>query len=105
MKRNEVRIEKKLMVNLSDDGFDSLGLTNNLSRHGLCVNSGTAFPGQKELELSIAVPGGVFDLKGEVMWCKDSGDNESNTPESLGIRITHAPPGYLNYVEYIEHIY
>lgn len=104
MKRNEVRVEKKLMVNLSDDGYDCLGLTNNLSKYGMCVNSKTAFPDQKELELSIAVPSGVYDLKGEVIWCKDIGENENNTPEAIGIKITEAPPDYLNYVEYIRHI-
>lgn len=93
------------MVNLSDDGIDSLGLTHNLSKNGLRINSRIDFPGQKELELSIAVPGSFFDLKGEVMWCKKLGNRESDTPEAIGIKITEAPPGYLNYVEYIENIY
>jgi len=104
MKRNDVRVEKKLMVNLSDDGFDCLGLTNNLSKYGMCVNSKTAFSNQKEIELSIAVPSGVFDLKGEVMWCKNIGEIENNTPEAIGIKIIEAPPDYLNYVDYIRHI-
>lgn len=100
-KRLDNRLDKKLMVSFSDNGFDRLGLTENISRHGMCISSNSGLMERAEIMLSIAVPGEIFTLKGEVMWCKTS--EGKGAPESIGICITEAPEEYLNYVEYLKH--
>ncbi len=102
-KRKEERLQKKLMVSIDDEGADTLGLTNNISRYGMQVNSNKKLRAHHEILVSIAVPGEVFNLKGEVIWCKESGIRDDNIPDSIGIKITEAPPEYLNYIEYLKH--
>ncbi len=102
-KRKDERIQKRLMVNLYDEGADTLGLTNNISKHGMRVNSIKKLKEHREILVSIAVPGEVFNLTGEVMWCKESATKDDNIPESIGIKITEAPSEYLNYIEYLKH--
>jgi Tfp pilus assembly protein PilZ len=102
-KRKEDRVQKKLMVSIDDEGADTLGLTNNISKYGMRVNSNKKLKEHREILVSIAVPGEVFNLKGEVMWCNESATEDDNIPESIGIKIIEAPPEYLNYIEYIKH--
>lgn len=103
-KRKDKRVDKKLMVNLNDRGIDVLGLTRNLSKFGVCcVTSEIELPLHHEIIISIAVPGEIFNLKGEVVWCKRSGENGTTIPDAIGIRVTEAPSEYLNYIEFIKH--
>lgn len=102
-KRRNPRLDKKLMVSFDENGFNGLGLTSNISKDGLCIASEAEFPANAEVTVSIAVPGEVLDLKGEVIWCKESHDKEIDIFDIMGIKITEAPPEYLNYVEYIRH--
>ena len=104
MKRKRAqRVRKKLMVSFSDNGFDGLGMTENISREGMCVESDIEFPTHREIILSIAVPGEIFSLKGEVVWYKELGEKGVDVPDLLGIRLTETPPEYVNYIEYIRH--
>lgn len=91
------------MVSFSDNGFDGLGMTENISKKGMCVESDLEFPAHREIMLSIAVPGEIFTLKGEVVWNKESGERNDDVPDLMGIRLTETPPEYVNYVEYIRH--
>lgn len=103
-KRLDRRVDKKLMINLNNNGVDILGLTSNLSKHGMCcMTSEIELPKSHEIALSIAVPGEIFTLKGEVVWCKRSSENGGIIPDAIGIRITEAPSEYLNYIEFIKH--
>ena len=102
-KRRNPRLNKKLMVGFDDNGFNGLGLTSNISKDGLCIASNAEFPANVEVTVSIAVPDEVLDLKGEVIWCKEANDKEHDVSDIIGIRITEAPPEYLNYVEYVRH--
>ncbi len=101
--RKEERVKKKYMVNLIDEGVDALALTKDLSKSGINISAEVELPAKREITLSIAVPGEIFQVKGEVMWCKDSGDEKNNVPESIGIKIVEAPPEYLNFVEFLRH--
>jgi hypothetical protein len=101
-KRRVKRIRKKLMVGFSDNGFDGLAMTENISREGLCVESDIELPPHKEIILSVAVPGGIFNLRGEVVWYKSSGDIADDVPDLIGIRLTEIPAEYQDYVEYIR---
>jgi hypothetical protein len=91
------------MVSFNNEGFENLGLTKNISKEGVCIASEKELPSKTEVHISIAVPGEVLDLKGEVVWCKESSNDDDNVPDSIGIRITEAPPEYLNFVEYVKH--
>ncbi len=102
-KRRDKRIKKKLMVSYNEEGFEELGVTSDISRQGMCVASEKEVIPPKEIELSIAVPGDVFTLRGEVVWCKQSNDGETDIPDSMGIKIIEAPADYLNYVEFVKH--
>lgn len=102
-KRNDKRTRQKLIVSYSDNGFEHLGMSADLSKNGICISSDKGILEHREVTVSIAVPGEVLNLKGEVMWCKHSDDVKDSIPESIGIRITEAPAEYLNYVEYIKH--
>ena len=102
-KRRENRLNKKLMVSFDDEGFDTLGLTDNISKFGMRIDSNKMVPQHQEVIVSIAVPGEVFELKGEVMWCNEAEDQEDSIPDSIGIKITEAPAEYLNYIEYVKH--
>jgi len=90
------------MVSFSDAGFDGLGLTNNISEDGICLSSEIELSSQNEIELSIAVPGEIFHLKGRVMWCKESRNKHDSIPDDIGIKITDAPAEYSNYIEFIK---
>lgn len=102
-KRKEERVQKTLMVSIDDEGDDTLGLTNNISKYGMRVNSNKKMKEHHEILVSIAVPGEVFNLKGEVIWCNESATKDDNIPESIGIKIIEAPSEYLNYIEYVKH--
>ena len=91
------------MVNIDVEGADTLGLTNNISKYGMRVNSNKQLDQQCEILVSIAVPGEVFELKGEVIWCNEATSKDDNVPDSIGIKITEAPAEYLNYIEYVKH--
>jgi Tfp pilus assembly protein PilZ len=102
-KRNDKRVNKKFMVSFDEKGFDNLGLTENLSNRGLCIKTKKEIESSTEILLSIAVPGDIFNLKGEVVWCKGSENTSDAIPESIGIKITEAPAEYLNFVEFMKH--
>ena len=102
-KKRAQRVKKKLMVSFSDNGFDGLGMTENISGDGLCVESDIEFPTQHEIILSIAVPGEIFSLKGEVVWYKECRKKGVDIPDLMGIRLTDTPMEYVNYIEYIRH--
>ncbi len=102
-RRNDERIKKKLVVSFSDNGFAGLGMTSDLSKSGICVSVEQDFPAHSEILLSIAIPGDLFDLKGEVIWCSESGEKKTGIPDLMGIRLTEAPPEFINYVEYSRH--
>lgn len=101
--RREERLSKKLMISFRENGFDGLGLTLNISKCGMCIFSETNLPGHQEISLSIAVPGEIFNMKGEVMWCAASDSVEDTLPEHIGIKILEAPSDYINFVEFLRH--
>jgi hypothetical protein len=48
------------------------------------------------------VPGDILKIKGEVIWCRASHNNEHNIDDEIGIRITEAPPEYRDFIEYFQ---
>ena len=98
--RNEVRLENKLLVNIDQEGFESMGLTENISKTGMSVITTTELPIKSSVSLQIGVADDTFLLKGEVMWSKKSADSSSGNGSAVtGVKITEAPESYLKYVE------
>ncbi len=91
------------MISFRENGFDGLGLTLNISKYGMCIYSEANLPGNQELALSIAVPGEIYNMKGEVMWCGGKDRGAVDFPDHIGIKITEAPPEYINFVEFLRH--
>lgn len=98
--RNEVRLENKLLVNIDQEGFESMGLTENISRNGMSVITTEVLPINSVVSLQLGVEDETFMLKGEVMWSRESSGSSSDNGSALtGIKITEAPETYLKYVE------
>lgn len=98
--RNEVRLDKKLLVNIGKDGFESMGLTSNISKTGLFVATTEILPVDSEVSILLGVADETFNLKGKVMWSKESTDESTGEAGvATGIQIIDAPPQYLAFVD------
>lgn len=97
--RNEVRLENKLLVNIDQEGFESMGLTENISKNGMSLITTTILPVNSAVSLQIGIEDDTFLLKGEVMWSRESKESSGNGSALTGIKITEAPEPYLKYVE------
>lgn len=100
IERKEERIKKNLIVGLSKQGFDDIGITEDISSGGICLGVDKKIPVNVEITFSLAVPDEIIQIKGEVMWCREAHDGKSNIADVIGIRITEAPPAYHGFVEY-----
>jgi hypothetical protein len=103
-RRIEKRVKKNLLVYRDNGGFELLGVSANISKNGLFIESPYTVDIDSELLLAVAVDKELFKLKGEIRWFKTTEDEfPEHIPAGMGIRITEAPAEYLNYVEYIKH--
>lgn len=97
--QREKRIKKKLLVHISENGFERIGITANISQNGLCIATTEIFPLQSELLIWIAAADDIFAMKGVVKW-----STEKNFPDvegisaGIGVKIKEAPPGYAQYI-------
>jgi Tfp pilus assembly protein PilZ len=102
--RHEKRVKKNLLVYSDNGDFDLLGVSANISKNGVFIESPNPIHINSEIEVVIAVDNELFKLKGEVEWLKGPEDKHpDHIPAGMGIRITEAPAEYLNYVEYLKH--
>ena len=86
--RKHKRIQKNLLVNISSNGFDGLGLVLNLSRNGVYVESLEVFPRNTDLSLIMAVGNDLIPLRGKVIWTRSP--QQDGSPKGkcgMGIRI------------------
>jgi Tfp pilus assembly protein PilZ len=98
--RNEIRLDKKLLVNIGKDGFESMGLTSNISKNGLFVATTEIFPVDSEVSILLGIADETFTLKGRVMWSKESNDDSTGEAGvATGIQIIEAPAQYLAFVD------
>jgi len=100
-KRNEIRLEKQLLVNISkDDGFESMGLTSNLSKEGMLIGTAEMLPLNCEVSILMGIANDTITLKGQVIWSKEwSNGASSDIQAAAGIKIIDAPEQYLKFVE------
>lgn len=103
-KRNEKRVRKNLLIYTDDGRFDLLGVSSNISKSGLFIESPYSISSDSEVFLAVVVDDELYRLKGEVRWVKRPGDEHpAHTPAGMGIHITEAPVEYLNYVEHARY--
>jgi Tfp pilus assembly protein PilZ len=104
IKRIEKRIKKNLLVYRDNGSFELLGVSANISKNGLFIESPYTIALDGEILLAVAIEKELFKIKGEIKWLKTTDDKyPEHIPAGMGIRITEAPAEYLNYVEYIRH--
>ena len=103
--RKEVRHKKHMLVYLKDDYVEFLGLTTNISKNGMFVESAKIFPKNSELIIVLAADSSeLFELKSEVIWSRSDDDHSTNSIRSgMGLKILEAPAEYWNYMEYIKY--
>ncbi|MCP5054404.1 MAG: hypothetical protein GY940_44970 [bacterium] len=89
----------------SDNGdFDLVGISANISKSGVFIESPRPDHSKDDVSVVIVVDNELFRLKGQVQWIKGPEDRQpEHIPAGMGIRITEAPAEYLNYVEYLKH--
>jgi len=98
-KRREKRIEKSLLVQISEDGFEQLGVTANISQNGMCIATTEILPAQSECCVWIAAGDNVYALKGQVVWnMKKEAVDADAVQAGIGIKINEAEPGYFHYI-------
>ena len=102
--RNEKRIEKNLLVYMDNESNDLVGVSSNISKNGVFVESPSPISSNNEIAIILAVDNELYKLKGEVRWFKRPGDKQpEDAPPGMGIKITEAPAEYLNFVEYTKY--
>jgi hypothetical protein len=104
--RCEERLLSNLTTNVRYQGNAYSGEARNISKYVLYIEAiNISIEKNRDIQILLAAEKDLFTLSGEIIWnralpCKSS----ENTLRGIGIRITEAPPEYLNYVEYLKHI-
>lgn len=102
-KRKEIRINKSLLVNISQNSFERLGVTVNISRRGMRIATTEIFPVQSECQILIAAADDIYAATGLVVWnMKRANAPGVDVPVGLGIRIKEADPRYIHYIKAIS---
>ena len=102
-KKREKRTDKSLLVNISQGGYEELGLTSNISKNGLFIAAPEIFPDKQEISVWIAVGNDIFQVKGEVRWSvRSNGAFAGNLAGGMGIKIRKAPEEFRKYVENLK---
>jgi hypothetical protein len=101
--KREKRIKKKLLVHIGENGFEQMGVTANISSHGMCIATTEIFPAKSKLSIWIAAADDIFAVTGMVVWSmKKKMAPGENIPVGLGIKIKEATPGYVHYIKTIS---
>lgn len=99
-KRKDERISKSLLVNISQNGFERMGVTVNISRRGMLIATTDMFPVQSEFEILLAAADDIFSMTGLVVWnTMRAGPPGENVPAGLGIRIKRSDRGYSRFIK------
>lgn len=100
--RIEKRLKKSLLVNISGDGFDELGLTANVSRQGLLLITSNPIPSKNQLSILIAAGDELFAITGEIKWMLVNSEEPSGSSTNrIGVKIKSAPEKYIKYIDEI----
>ncbi len=89
---------------MDNDKNDLVGVSSNISRTGVFIESPSPVSSKNEIAIILAVDNDLYKLKGEVRWVKRREDKQpEDVPPGMGIKITEAPAEYLNFVEYTKY--
>jgi hypothetical protein len=103
-KRKDARINKSLLVNISQNGFERMGVTVNISRRGMLIATTDMFPVHSEFEILLAAADDIFSLTGCVVWnTRRTSAPGENVPAGLGIMIKRADRGYARFIKNVAH--
>ena len=98
-KRKDKRVNKCLLVNISRNGMEQLGVTVNVSRWGMCIATTEIFPVRSKFQILLAAADDIYALSGLVVWnSQKAGPVEDNVTAGLGIRIEKSDRGYIRYI-------
>lgn len=99
-KRKEKRISKSLLVNISQNGFECMGVTVNISRRGMYIATTDIFPVRSEFQILIAAADDIYAATGMVVWnMKRVNTPGDDVPAGLGIKLKDATPGYYKFIK------
>jgi Tfp pilus assembly protein PilZ len=99
-KRNERRLEQKLLVDISNNGLESMGMTTNISRNGMFIVTTQVLAINSDVSILLGAADETFALKGQVIWSREwSEPSAGDVQAAVGIKIVEASEGYLKYVE------
>ena len=105
--RKDQRVKKKLVASYGHGGFEAMGITSNISSHGLCILSHTPAlrpPEKRKILVNLGIFDELYELNCQVRWSRVSSDGAGKDfPVVMGVQILHAPDGYLNYVKYFSY--
>lgn len=98
-KRREARIKKSLLVDISKNGLEQMGVTVNISRRGMCIATTEVIHRHSKLQIFLAAADDIYAVTGLVVWKKKKKDLlGEEAPVGLGIQIEKAPRGYYQYL-------
>lgn len=99
-KRSENRVKKNLLVNISGQNIEEVGLTADISSQGLLLITPHKIPYNKDLTILIAAGDELFNISGEIRWMIISPEEiSSNMSSRVGVKIKTAPEKYKNYIK------
>jgi len=103
-RRFETRLEKKLLVNISkNDGYESMGLTANISKQGMFIATPELIPLNTEVTILLGIADETFTLKGLVIWSHEwKDDPSSDVQAAIGVKLLNAPGNYLSYIDQVD---
>lgn len=98
-KRKETRIKKSLLVDISKNGLDQMGVTVNISRRGMRIITTEAIRKRSRVQILLAADDEIFSVTGLVVWKKKKTEVEGeDAPMGLGIEIEKASPEYKKFI-------
>jgi hypothetical protein len=102
-KRSEARLRKSLLVDISKNGLEQMGVTVNISRGGMCIATTEIFRRRSKLQILLAAADDIYTITGTVVWnMKREMLPGDNVPAGMGIRIKDATPGYYKFIAAIK---
>ncbi len=102
-KRSETRIKKSLLVDISRNGLQQMGVTVNVSRRGICIATTEIFRRRSKLQILLAAADDIYAVTGTVVWhMKGKALPGVDVPVGIGVRINNAEPGYYKYIAAIR---
>jgi hypothetical protein len=98
-KRKEKRIKKSLLVDISRNGLDQMGVTVNISRRGMCIATTDLIRKRSRLRILLAAADDIYAVTGLVVWKEKKKDSQGEeAPVGLGIQIEKASRGYFKFL-------